>query len=310
MPSPGEPEKKQAKPRQDSGPTGPQFGPERRFERGRTTIILRNEDCLRGVAALGRPVDVIVTSPPYNLGIRYGRYDDSVSRETYLAWMAEWAAAMKEALSDDGSLFLNVAGKPTDPMVPFEVLNVVSRYFKLQNVIHWVKSIAISKEDAGDYPNILGDITVGHYKPIHSPRFLNDCHEYIFHLSKTGRVPLDRLAVGVPYQDKSNVGRWPGASRDLRCRGNTWFIPYETIHDRAAQRPHPASFPVKLPTMCVKLHGLQRARLVVDPFLGIGPSAVACLRLGVDFVGFEIDRVYFDQACAAVEAELARLGPG
>ncbi len=285
-----------------------QASPERVFRQGGASAVIRNEDCVAGVKTLARPIDVIVTSPPYNLGTAYGQYDDCVSRDLYLAWMGEWAAAMKEALADDGSLFLNVGGKPSDPLVPFEVLNVVCRHFRLQNVIHWVKSIAIPKEDAGDYPGILGDVSVGHYKPLNSRRYLNDCHEYIFHLTKTGDVTLDRLAVGVPYQDKSNIGRWKRARRDVRCRGNTWFIPYATIRDRAKDRPHPASFPVKLPGMCVKLHGLHKTGLVVDPFLGIGSSAVACLRLGVDFVGFEIDRTYFDEACAALEAELARSG--
>ncbi len=279
---------------------------ERIYARGPNSIVLRREDCLVGAGRLGRPADVIVTSPPYNIGVAYGRYDDSISRDHYLAWMGEWAAAMSRALAGDGSLFLNVAGKPSDPLVPFEVLETVRRHFKLQNVIHWIKSIAISKEDVGDYPGIVGDVSVGHFKPLNSRRFLNDCHEYIFHLTKSGGVSLDRLAVGVPYQDKSNVGRWKGVAADVRCRGNTWFIPYATIRDRVKDRPHPASFPVKLPMMCVKLHGLARTKLVVDPFLGIGPSAVACLRLGVDFVGFEIDEQYFEQACAAVEAELAR----
>jgi len=276
--------------------------PRRVFEAGSARIVLENDDCLAGLARLDRPVDVVVTSPPYNLGVDYRNYNDSISREAYLAWMSEWAAAVRKVLAPSGSVFLNVAGKPSDPLVPFQVLEVMVRHFKLQNVIHWIKSISISKEDVGDYPGITGDVSVGHYKPVNSPRYLNDCHEYIFHLTLTGNVPLDRLAVGVPYQDKSNVGRWKSAGRDLRCRGNTWFIPYRTIRSRERQRPHPASFPVKLPTMCVKLHGLDRARLVVDPFLGIGNSAVACSKLGLDFVGFEIDRAYYEKACQAVEA--------
>ena len=119
--------------------------------------------------------------------------------------------------------------------------------FKLQNVIHWVKSIAIEKSRVGDYPGVVGDIVVGHYKPINSKRFINDCHEYIFHLTKTGAVELDRLAIGVPYQDKSNVARWNGAGADLHCRGNTWFIPYKTISNGQEHRPHPATFPAELP---------------------------------------------------------------
>ena len=117
-------------------------------------------------------------------------------------------------------------------------------------------------------------------------------------------MPLDRLAVGVEYQDKSNVARWNGAKQDLRCRGNTWFVPYRTIQNRDKQRPHPATFPVKIPEMCVRLHGLERTRRVVDPFLGIGSSAVACVQLGVDFVGFETDTDYCAQAQLAVDEAL------
>ncbi|MBI4675477.1 MAG: site-specific DNA-methyltransferase [Chloroflexi bacterium] len=247
-------------------------------------------------------VNVVVTSPPYNLGIRYSHYDDTISRQAYLQWLGEWARVVREILHDDGSLFLNVGSKPTDPNVPFQVLQVVQQHLRLQNTLHWIKSIAIEKENVGDYPGITQDVSVGHFKPINSPRFVNDQHEYIFHLTKRGDVKLDRLAIGVPYQDKSNVTRWASAKNDLRCRGNTWFIPYETIKSRANDRPHPATFPVQLAEMCIKLHGVAKTALVLDPFLGIGQSALAALKLEKDFVGFEIDRAYFDEAVKRVRA--------
>jgi len=250
-------------------------------------------------------VDVVVTSPPYNLGIDYSGYDDGISREDYLAWTDEWAAEVRRVLSAGGSFFLNVGSRPKDPSVPFQVLGVMQKHFTLQNTIHWIKSIAIEKKDVGDYPGITGDVCVGHYKPINSKRFLNDCHEYVFHLTKTGDVPLDRLALGVPYQDKTNIGRWKQAKADVRCRGNTWFIPYRTIRSREDQRPHPATFPVQLPEMCMRLHGVERIGLAMDPFLGIGHSAIAAARLGVEFVGFEIDAEYYDRARQNLQAELA-----
>jgi site-specific DNA-methyltransferase (adenine-specific) len=250
-------------------------------------------------------VDVVVTSPPYNLGIAYNGYDDTQSREEYLEWMGEWACEVKRVLADGGSLFLNVGSKPTDPLVPFQLLQVMNEHFTLQNVIHWVKSIAIMKTEVGDYPGITQDIVVGHYKTINSQRFLNDCHEYVFHLTKQGKVKLDRLAVGVPYQDKSNVARWANGGSDRHCRGNTWFIPYETIQSRDKERPHPATFPVELPVRCIRLHGVEQVKLAMDPFLGIGSSAVACARLGVPFVGFELTPDYFAESCDRVAAEVA-----
>ncbi len=269
------------------------------------TVIIHNRDCIEGMAQdiASGSVDVVVTSPPYNLGIEYGTYDDRIDRDEYLEWTRAWTSEVARVLSPKGSFFLNIGSKPSDPWVPFEVAMELRETFVLQNVIHWVKSIAISHEDVGDYPAIREDIAVGHYKPINSKRFINDCHEYIFHFTHKGDVTLDRLAVGVPYQDKSNINRWTreGSSPiDLRCRGNTWFIPYETITRRSSERPHPATFPSKLPEMCIKLHGLDRCRLVMDPFLGLGNTAIACVRLGMPFVGYEIDRFYFAKSVERV----------
>lgn len=249
-------------------------------------------------------MDVVVTSPPYNLGVNYSGYDDTASRNTYLKWMGDWAGEIKRILADGGSLFLNVGSKPTDPLVPFQVLEVMSKHFTLQNVIHWVKSIAVLKSEVGDYPGIAQDVVVGHYKPINSMRFLNDCHEYVFHLTKCGNVQLDRLAIGVPYQDKTNVNRWANGTSDLHCRGNTWFIPYETIQSRDKERPHPATFPIELPSRCIRLHGTDRAKLVIDPFLGIGSSAIACARLKIPFIGFEIAPDYYKVSCERLTSEL------
>ncbi len=263
-------------------------------------------DCLEGMRKLleSEEVDVIVTSPPYNIGVKYNKYDDTIPREKYLDWMEEVGKECKRVLKKDGSFFLNMGHKPKDPWVAWEVAFRLRKHFKLQNVIIWVKSIAIQKKDVGKYPNIIGDIAVGHYKPIGGKRFLNDCFEYIFHFTKNGDVELDRLAIGVPYQDKSNIGRWKSATKDLRCRGNTWFIPYKTIRSKEKQRPHPSTFPVELPMMCIKLHGLSKTKLVLDPFMGIGNTAIACIRLGVNYIGFEIDETYVKIAEKRIKSEL------
>ncbi len=222
--------------------------------------------------------------------------------------MGRWADAVHRVLSRDGSLFLNIGGKPSDPMVPHQVLAAVAwgatgDRFTLQNTLHWVKSIAIDREAVGRGSALPDDLVVGHFKPINSPRFVNDCVELIFHLTKSGTVELDRLALGVAYQDKSNVSRWKGGGADRRCRGNVWFAPYETIRSRDRDRPHPATFPVRIPENCIRLHGVDRCRLVVDPFMGIGTTAIAASRLGCDFVGFEIDKGYMQAAVDRLEDE-------
>jgi site-specific DNA-methyltransferase (adenine-specific) len=259
-----------------------------------TKFDLHLQDCVAGMANLPREhVDLVVTSPPYNLGIRYGKFSDRQDRQSYLAWCGEWAAQIRRVLKPSGSFFLNIGAAPSNPMLPHEIVFALRALFVLQNTIHWIKSIAIE------------DRTHGHFKPISSPRFLNDCHEYIFHFAIDGKIDIDRLALGVPYSDKSNIARWKHtAGADLRCRGNTWFVPYETIQRRAKERPHPATFPVDLVVNCIKLHGATKVKTMLDPFLGIGNSAVAAQKCGVrKFIGFEIDENYFAEAKRRLELQ-------
>jgi site-specific DNA-methyltransferase (adenine-specific) len=257
-----------------------------------TELQLFNQDCVLGMKRLpSAQVDLVVTSPPYNLGIDYGDYDDKKTKEAYLEWTLGWATEAHRLLSNDGSLFLNIGGSPSSPLLPHEVLLKLSDLFVLQNTIHWIKAITVTTVEGKE-------ISAGHFKPINSRRFLNDCHEYVFHLTKTGRTEIDRLGVGVSYADKSNIKRWAHTSgRDKRCRGNTWHIPYQTIQNRDTERPHPASFPKELPIMCIRLHGWRSDLVMMDPFLGIGNSALAAQHCGIGrFIGFELNKDYFREA--------------
>ena len=246
-------------------------------------------DCLEVLPGLADGShDLVVTSPPYNLGIAYRSYKDTAGRADFLDWCRRWSGEVRRVLADDGSFFLNVGAAPSNPLFPHQVLLALTEdLFVLQNTFHWIKSITIETR-AGE------TISAGHFKPINSKRYVNDCHEYVFHLTKTGDVPLDRRAAGVPYQDKSNIARWGHTGGiDRRCRGNTWFIPDETIVSRDKERPHPATFPIALVEQCIRLHGKGDETRLLDPFLGIGSSAVAARRAGIAaFTGIELDDHY------------------
>jgi site-specific DNA-methyltransferase (adenine-specific) len=261
------------------------------FRIGTTEFRLRIEDCIKGMRKLdAESVDVVVTSPPYNLGIKYTKYDDNKSSEDYLKWSCDWAKEVKRVLKDNGSFFLNLGACPSNPLIPHELLVALKNEpvaFVLQNTFHWIKSITVQPKEGLQ-------LSVGHFKPLHSNRYVNDCHEYVFHLTKHGKTRLDRLSIGVPYSDKSNIKRWAHTKgRDLRCRGNNWFIPYKTIVSRSKQRPHPATFPVELAVNCIKIHGLRPNGVMLDPFVGIGHSALAAKKCGIrHFIGFDIDPEY------------------
>jgi len=240
-------------------------------------------------------IDLVVTSPPYNLGIVYGEYKDEMPGDLYLDWCAQWAAEIARVLKPDGVFYLNVGAAPSNPLQPYQLLVRLAheeKLFTLQNTFHWIKNITIETRDGEE-------ISAGHFKPINSKRFVNDCHEFVFQFTKTGDVPLDRRAIGVPYVHKSNIGRWGHTGGvDKRCRGNTWFVPYQTIQRRDSERPHPATFPVDLAAKCIRLLGREPGELtMMDPFLGIGHAAIAAWQEGVGrFVGFEIDAGYLNEA--------------
>jgi site-specific DNA-methyltransferase (adenine-specific) len=258
----------------------PEVAPRERTVGGQRIVLA---DCLAGMAVLPPDsIDVCVTSPPYNIGVAYRTYRDRMPRAAYLEWLGEVGRAIHRVLRPAGSFFLNVGSTGSDPWIAADAGRAMGEAFILQNHIVWAKSLSIGAD------------TVGHFKPITSPRYLNQNHEAIFHFTKTGAVAIDRLAVGVPFKDKSNIARW-GHARDRRCAGNVWFIPYQTVKSRTEKFDHPAGFPVELPLRCIQLHGLEAPR-VLDPFLGAGTTLVAAQRLGAEGIGFEIDADYAERA--------------
>ena len=257
--------------------------------------LLYRGDCVKVMGRLpAASVDVVVTSPPYNIGLSYRSYSDRRAEEDYLDWMVGVATAVRRVMAPTGSFFLNITGSSAMPWLPFELIVRLRSLFRLQNHITWVKSISI------------GDDSVGHFKPVRSERFLHRNHEHIFHLTLNGAVPLKRLAVGVPFKDKSNIRRRQHA-QDLRCRGDSWFIPYETVQARSQKFNHPGTFPVMLPRMCMRLHG-QDSPVVLDPFMGTGTTLIAAEQEGGRGIGIDLDASYVGIARARLLSTIRGAG--
>ena len=143
------------------------------------------QDCIEWMNLRDKEsVDCVITSPPYNLNIKYGSYKDDLPRDSYLKWLNDVAESIKKVLKEDGHLFLNVGFSNIDPWVSMDVANVFRKHFVLQNNITWVKHI------------LLDDQSYGIHKPITSDRFSSPTTESIYHFTKTGEVKVDRLAIG------------------------------------------------------------------------------------------------------------------
>ena len=242
-------------------------------------------DCLTKLPEIDKEsVDVVVTSFPYNLKIKYNTYKDDKPRKEYLKWVEKVLVEIKRTMKLNGSFFLNIGASSSDPWLPYDMSGILRNHFILQNTIMWVKNISI------------GEKSFGHFKPINSKRYLNHNFEYIFHLTNTGEVEIDRLSVGVPYTFKVNVNRWKSVKKDKRCAGDVWYIPYDTINSKKEKGKHPAIFPVALAKKCIELHGVEDDMVVLDPMVGVGSTMVAAKQLNVNGIGIDIDEKYVDFA--------------
>jgi len=271
-------------------------------------------------------IDVIVTSPPYNIGVDYGNYKDNLPAEEYETFIFNFLSQAQRVLKPEGSLFYNVGTKPSTQEYLGLHLRGVLENFDLQNLIIWVKSIyihdilpvylhellalgvslaysegAISKSKqnkANAFLNLLVEgKTFGHNKPCNSDRFLNSCWEPIIHATKHKTAKLDKLAVGVPYTCKSEIKRRK-KTVDLKDGGNIWYVPYQTVKSK---KEHPAAFPPELPEKCIKLHGIYKDMVVLDPFCGAGNTGLACKKLDVDFIGLDLNPDYVSLAKSRIE---------
>ena len=271
-----------------------------------TRFDLHLGDCVAGMARLeAASIDLVVTSPPYNLGIRYGKFADTADRASYLDWCEEWAAQIRRLLRPNGSLFLNVGAAPSNPMLPHELILRLRKFFVLQNTIHWIKAITIPDE-AGDR-NFARSFQTDQFAALSErlPRIHFSSHAGREERRSTASrsvfpTPTNRIsrAGATPAGATGAVAATPGSFPTKRFSG-------ARKSDRIRRR-----FPVQLATNCILLHGLTRAQRMLDPFLGIGNSAVAAKRCGLtSFVGFEIDEEYLAEARRRVaDRRGARIG--
>ena len=137
-------------------------------------------DCLETLKSISdKSIDIVTTSPPYNIGLKYHKYEDKKPREQYLEWIYDIFVELKRVLKDVGHIFLNMGYTNKDPWISMEVALKLKDLFVLQNNITWVKSISIGSDK---------DDTYGHFKPINSERYINVTNENLYHFTKTDKI--------------------------------------------------------------------------------------------------------------------------
>lgn len=214
-------------------------------------------------------VHLMVTSPPYNVG---KEYDEDLSLDEYLSFLRNVWREVYRVLVPGGRACINIANLGRKPYIPLNGLiahEMTELGFLMRGEIIWDKASSASTSTAW-----------GSWKSASNPT-LRDTHEYILVFSK-GSFRRDKID-----------GRKSTISREefLEFTKSVWEFPSES----ARKVGHPAPFPVELPHRLIQLYTFSN-EIVLDPFMGSGQTAIAALKAGRHFIGYEISGEYLELA--------------
>lgn len=225
-------------------------------------------DCLQMMQSMPRKsIDLIVTSPPYNLknstgnGMKDGRggkwasaalingysnHDDCMPHGEYVSWQRHCLKAMMQLLKDDGAIFYNHKWRVQSGLL--QDRQDIVKGFPVRQIIIWKRNGGIN-------------FNQGYFLPT---------YEVIYLIAKKDF----RLA------SKANA------------QGDVWEIP------QTRDNPHPAPFPIALAERCI---ASTNAQIILDPFIGSGTTAAAAHNLDRDWIGIDISEAYCKMAAERIK---------
>jgi modification methylase len=214
-------------------------------------------------------VHLMVTSPPYNVG---KDYDENLNIEEYLTFLRHIWKETQRVLVPGGRICVNVANLGRKPYIQLNGLiarELTEMGFLMRGEIIWDKGGSASTSTAW-----------GSWQSATNPT-LRDTHEYVLVFSKGS------------FKREKVDGRASTISKEefLEFTKSVWGL----LSESAKKVGHPAPFPVELPYRLIQLYTFSN-EVVLDPFMGSGQTALAALKAGRHFVGYEVNDEYVQLA--------------
>lgn len=236
-------------------------------------IIIEYGDCrdlLKNVP--DNSISLVVTSPPYNIGKPYGKYNDKITLEEWKKLINDVTKEIYRVLKPNGSFFLNLSpiplGKDKEilplPYIGYDILK--ENNFKIKNIITWTFNNMqnCTNRLSGRYENIIWGV--------------KDLNNYVFNLDD----------VRVPYITQ-NDKRLTGSGRNPT---DVWYFDrVNNMTKKKLELTHPTIYPLPMIIRILKMCS-NPGDTILDPFAGSGTSLVAAKILGRKAIGFELDRKY------------------
>jgi len=246
------------------------------FDDGQTFII--NGDIFTTKKIAAGSIDLIVTSPPYNVDIQYNSHNDQLTYDEYRDFSRRWMKRCFAWLKDDGRFCLNIPldkNKGGQQSVGADLTTIAKKIgFSYHSTIVWNEG------------NISRRTAWGSWASASAP--------YVI-------APVELIIVLYKKTWKKTSGS--GESDISRKEFVEWTNGLWTFNgERKKKTGHPAPFPVELPLRCMKLFSFV-GDVVLDPFMGSGSTLIAASQCNRKGIGIEIDYGYCERAVARIKKE-------
>lgn len=229
-----------------------------------------NDDVFTTKEIANGSVDLIVTSPPYNVDIKYNSHNDKISYSDYLEFSKNWLSRCFEWLRDDGRLCLNVPldiNKGGQQSVGADLTSIAKKIgFKYHSTVIWNEG------------NISRRTAWGSWLSASAP--------YVI-------APVELIIILYKNQWRKNNRHESDITKEEFVE---WTNGLWTFSGESKRRVgHPAPFPIELPKRCIKLFSYV-GDVVLDPFMGSGTTLIAGTLNNRKSIGIEIDKEYCNLA--------------
>ena len=246
------------------------------FDNGQILII--NEDIFTTKKITPKSIDLVITSPPYNVDIKYHSHDDQMTYEQYLVFSRQWMKRCYRWLKDDGRFCLNIPldkNKGGQQSIGADLTTIAKKIgFAYHSTIVWNEG------------NISRRTAWGSWASASAP--------YVI-------TPVELIVVFYKNSWKKTSG---SKKSDISKKEfMQWTNGLWTFNGESKKKiGHPAPFPLELPLRCMKLFSFV-GDTVLDPFAGSGSTLVAASQGNRKGIGIEIDPGYCELALMRIKKE-------